>query len=97
MPQVVLSRRAIAGINRCRRFLEIKNRRAAQEASDTIDAHLQTLRAMPQMGRLLPGPKAVRELVIPFGDAGYIARYRFDEGADIVFVTGLRHQREAGF
>ncbi|MBX9907387.1 MAG: type II toxin-antitoxin system RelE/ParE family toxin [Beijerinckiaceae bacterium] len=97
MPHVVVSRRAIADINRCRRFLEARNRRAAQDASDTIDRYPQSLRSTPQVGRPLPGRKEVRELIIPFGDAGYIARYRFDEAANVVFVTGLRHQREAGF
>lgn len=97
MPDVVVSRRAIMGINRCRRFLEIRSRRAVNDASDTIDRYLQTLESTPQVGRLLPGRNGIRELVIPVGDAGYVARYRFDQAADVEFVTGVRHQREAGF
>jgi plasmid stabilization system protein ParE len=85
------------GINRCRRFLEIRNQRAARDASDTIYQCLQKLESTPQVGRLLPGSKAVRELIIPFGDAGYVARYRFDKAADVVLVTGVRHQREVSF
>jgi hypothetical protein len=48
------------------------------------------------MGRPFEGEPALRELVIPFGDAGYAALYRFDLAADLVLVLAVRHQREAG-
>jgi plasmid stabilization system protein ParE len=92
-----VSRGALAGINRCRQFLAARNPRAANEASDTIDRYLLSLKTHPEIGRLLSYERGLRELVIPFGDSGYVARYRFDPSADIVFVTGLRHQREASF
>jgi len=39
----------------------------------------------------------LRELVIPFGDSGYIALYRYDPIADAVYVLAFRHQKEVGY
>ena len=36
-----------------------------------------------------------RELLIHFGDSGYVALYRY--AADLVTVLALRHQKEAGY
>ncbi|MEO8870256.1 MAG: type II toxin-antitoxin system RelE/ParE family toxin [Granulicella sp.] len=55
---------------------------------------LQTTRAM---GRPFGEAPALRELMIDFGDSGYVALYRHDPSADIVFVVAFRHQREAGY
>jgi hypothetical protein len=38
----------------------------------------------------------LRSLVIPFGDAGYVALYRHDPVRDLVVVLAFRHQRDAG-
>jgi ParE toxin of type II toxin-antitoxin system, parDE len=39
----------------------------------------------------------MRELVIPFGESGYVALYRHDAEADLVYILAFRHQREAGY
>jgi mRNA-degrading endonuclease RelE of RelBE toxin-antitoxin system len=39
----------------------------------------------------------LRELPISYGDAGYVALYRFDPDTDAVYVLAFRHQREAGY
>ncbi|ERS11341.1 hypothetical protein Q668_18910 [Alcanivorax sp. PN-3] len=39
----------------------------------------------------------MRELVIPFGDSGYIALYRFEPADDTVYVLVFRYQKEAGY
>ena len=39
----------------------------------------------------------MRELIIPFGDSGYVALYRYDSKADTIYVLAFRHQKEAGF
>lgn len=39
------------------------------------------------------GNPLLRELIIPFGSAGYVALFEI-EGDDIVTVLALRHQRE---
>lgn len=48
------------------------------------------------MGRTVDElPEAYREWVIPFGDSGYVARYRIE--GETVTILAVRHQREAGF
>ncbi len=37
------------------------------------------------------------ELLIEFGDSGYVALYRFEPKDDAVFVLAFRHQKEAGY
>lgn len=49
------------------------------------------------MGRPFPELPELRELVISFGDSGYVALYRFDPTADAVYVLAFRHQKEAGY
>ena len=56
---------------------------------------LQVLTRHPLIGRPLDG--GWRELVIGRGGRGYLARYLFDAFGDVVRVTALRAQREAGF
>ena len=55
------------------------------------------LAVTPAIGRPFDGDTDLRELPIPFGDSGYVALYRFEPGADTVYVLAVRHQREAGF
>ena len=39
----------------------------------------------------------LRELVISFGDSGYVALYRYEPTAEAVHVLAFRHQKEAGY
>jgi len=39
----------------------------------------------------------LRELVIAFGDSGYVALYRHEAADDVVYVLAFRHQKEAGY
>lgn len=39
----------------------------------------------------------LRELIIDFGQSGYIALYRHEPSDDAVYVLAFRHQREAGY
>jgi hypothetical protein len=36
-----------------------------------------------------------RELIIKFGESGYVALYHYD--GDVVMVLTIRHQKEAGY
>ncbi|MFZ4539708.1 type II toxin-antitoxin system RelE/ParE family toxin [Propionivibrio sp.] len=57
---------------------------------------MQILILQPGIGRpVLDLPPEFRELVIDFGDSGYIARYHVSP--DLVTVLAIRHQREVGY
>jgi plasmid stabilization system protein ParE len=49
------------------------------------------------MGRPWSGAPDLRELLIPFGDSGYVALYRHVAARDTVVILALRHQTEAGY
>lgn len=62
-----------------------------------IVRQLALLETHPAVGRPLPDFPELRELVIPFADAGHVALYRHEPADDAVYVLACRHQREAGY
>lgn len=96
MPQIKITAGAAHGLERCRRFLAEKNPLAARRAADTIKYHLNLLASHPDMGRPFEEQPELRELLIPFGAAGYVALYRYLPNEDNVFILAFRHQKEVG-
>jgi plasmid stabilization system protein ParE len=94
---VIVTAGAAAGLERCRLFLADKNPRVARRAADAIKKAFALLEDFPEIGRPSPQEPAWRELLIAFGDSGYVALYRHDPKEDAVFVLAFRHQREAGY
>ena len=66
-------------------------------AGQAIAHQLGLLEAEPLIGRPFDGLPELRELIIPFGDTGYVALYRHDIKVDSVYVLAFRHQKEAGY
>ena len=62
-----------------------------------IEHQFALLVTEPEMGRPLSDLPALRELIIPFGDSGYVALYRHEAKSDSVYVLAFRHQKEAGY
>jgi len=88
---------AAAGLERCRCFLANKNPLAAQRAAAVIRQQFLLLETHPNIGRPDIDEPGLRELLIPFGDSGYVALYRFMPADDAVFLLAFRHQKEAGY
>ncbi|OAI04455.1 type II toxin-antitoxin system RelE/ParE family toxin [Methylomonas methanica] len=97
MPRVIVTQGAIQGLERCRRFLIAKNPLAAKRASQAISGQFRLLESEPDIGRPLQDIQELRELIIPFGDSGYVALYRYEPGANAIHVLAFRHQKEAGY
>lgn len=97
MPQVVVTEVAAEGLERCRQFLASKNTEAARRAGQAIDRLFLLLETAPDIGRPLPEMPELRELVILFGDSGYVALYHHKPADDAVYVLTFRHQKEAGY
>jgi len=97
VPRIILVAGAVRGLERCRRFLAPKNPQAARRAGQFIERQLALLGSNPDIGRPLPELPQLRELIIPFGDSGYTAMYRYDPASDCVYVLAFRHQKEAGY
>ncbi len=95
MATVVYSARALSNLQRAFEFLARENPDAAVAAASAIRTAVESLVAHPLLGRRVHGD--IRELVISFGQTGYIALYRFVVPQDEVRVLAIRHQREIGF
>lgn len=95
MAQVVYSARSLDHIARAFQFRRGKNPDAALDAVAAIQSAVDNLRAHPLIGRRIEGE--LRELVISYGQTGYLALYRFVISQDEVRVLAIRHQRELGF
>ena len=81
----------------CRRFLAEKNPGASRHAAVVIEKHLSVLENNANEGRPLEDYPDLRELIIPFGESGYVVLYRCSEDSDEVFLLPFRHQKEAGY
>lgn len=97
MPRVIVTEGATQGLERCRLFLIEKNPKAAKRAAKVIEHTFALLETEPEIGRPFDDLTKLRELIIPFGDSGYVALYRFDKNSDSVYVLAFRHQKEAGY
>ena len=95
MAQVVYSARSLAHIERVFQFLRNKNPAAALDAGTAIQSAVDNLSAHPLVGRRIEGE--LRELIISYGQTGYVALYRFVVARDEVRILAIRHQRELGF
>jgi plasmid stabilization system protein ParE len=97
VPQVIITEGAAQGLERCRRFLAAKAPEAAKRAGQAIEQQFLLLEKAPDIGRPFPELPELRELVITFGDSGYVALYRHEPADDAVYVLAFRHQKEAGY
>ena len=70
---------------------------AAQLAVDSIRTQVESnLSSTPFIFRKATQSPFLRELVIPFGAAGYVALYEID-GASSVNILAIRHQLEEDY
>lgn len=97
MPHVIVTAGAVEGLERCRQFLATKAPEAARRAGQAIERQLRLLETAPDIGRPFPEIPELRELVIAFGDTGYVALYRHELTTDTVYILAFRHQKEAGY
>jgi plasmid stabilization system protein ParE len=78
-------------------FLLEKDVTAAEHALDAIKGAVELLRFSPfSCRKALPDSPFLRELIIPFGSAGYIALFEIDS-ASTVNILAVRHQREEDY
>jgi plasmid stabilization system protein ParE len=89
---------AAEDLNRLYDYLLERDPYAADRALAAIEQALGLLEYSPFSCRkalLQSGPRW-RELIIPFGRAGYVALFEIDD-ATTVTITAVRHQREEDY
>ncbi len=76
---------------------ERKKPQVSLRAGQAIERQFALLGTEPEIGRPFDDLPELREFIIPFGDSGYVALYRHEIKADVVYVLAFRHQKEAGY
>jgi plasmid stabilization system protein ParE len=95
---VIWSPWSIECIKRLYSFLAEKNLEAAKAAAALILKQAVILGRFPDAGRPAEDlDPEHREILIPFGAAGYVLLYRFDKDKSAVTVLAVRHQKEIGY
>ena len=77
-------------------FLLEKDFEAAVRARAAIDAGIELLSFSPFSCRKAGDSPMLRELLIPFGSAGYVALFEID-GPATVTILAVGHQREDNY
>lgn len=95
MAQVVYSENALANLERAFQFLAEHDPRIGAAAARAIREAVDILAKHPLVGRRISGE--LRELVISYGNTGYVALYRFLPRQDVVRILAVRHQRELDY
>ena len=74
---------------------DVADRAMAERALEAIRHAISGLERSPFSYRKASGGDSpfLREVVIPFGGAGYVALFEI-EGGDVVTILAVRHQRE---
>ncbi len=97
MSQLSLTSEAVQDLARCRRFLFLKSPSVARRADSVIADALSLLKTTPEMGRPYRENPILRELIIKFGNSGYLALYRYDPDQDAVHVLAFKHALEEDY
>ena len=86
---------AINDLQRLRLFIAEQNPAAAQRAVALIKEAVALLTANPFAGKTPEDLPDYHDIIIPFGAAGYVLRYRIQH--ETIFIVALKHAKEAGF
>jgi plasmid stabilization system protein ParE len=97
MPRVIVTSKAVEGLERCREFLAIKNPLVSRRAAKVIAVSFRQLEDYPEIGRPYDDNPELRELVIEFGAAGYVTLYRYLPIEQAVYILAFKHQKELQF
>ncbi|MDX2015485.1 MAG: type II toxin-antitoxin system RelE/ParE family toxin [Myxococcaceae bacterium] len=93
MAKVLITARALTDLERLVDFLlDAGAEETARRAREQIVDAFRVLERHPLIGR--PAQRGLRELVISFGRAGYVAVYRYRPEEDLILILAVRHQRE---
>ena len=95
MPQINFAPATIEDLAILSNFLHQNNPLAAKQAGLAIIKAIKILSDYPQAGRPDDDDSEYRELIIDFGNSGYVAKYHYKN--DQVTVVKVKHQKEVGY
>lgn len=93
---ILFAGEALADLERILEFNLERDPASALEHIDKIRSAVMLLEEHPEIGRPVRG-STLRELVVSYGNTGYVALYEHSPAEKLVRVAAVRHQREAGY
>lgn len=93
---ILFAEDALADLERILEFNLERDPATALDHIDKVRSAVLLLDIHPDIGRPVRG-SPLRELVISYGNTGYIALYEHSPAEGLVRVAAIRHQREAGY
>jgi plasmid stabilization system protein ParE len=96
--RVRLTLEAVEDLKQLQAFLIDRDLAAAERALDAIESAFALLEHSPfSCRKAWPGDRPLlRELIIPFGNAGYVALFEIDDPHHLS-ILAVRHQREEDY
>lgn len=92
--QLRFTEAALGDIERLYRFLADQDIRAADTALHALKKAWELLGSFPFSARKAdPANPFLRELLVPFDGAGFVALFEIEDGATVT-ILAVRHQRE---
>ena len=92
--QLLFAEAALRDVERLYRFLVDQDVLTAKAALDALDKGWDLLSHFPFSARKAdPANPFLRELLIPFGGAGYVALFEITDGTTVT-ILAVRHQRK---
>ena len=95
MARVEVTPKALRDLERLFDFIATEDPARASDQVGSVRRAFELLADHPLLGREAEDGR--RELVLSRGRYGYIAKYRWLPGDEVVLVLAVRHQREAGY
>ena len=92
--KLIVSRAALADLERLQAFLAGKDLYAAQRAVSGIVSAIDSLVVFPDRGHSA-GLAGMRDLFVPFGRSAYIVRFAHDQQRGEIVILRIWHGREA--
>ncbi|MES2832013.1 MAG: type II toxin-antitoxin system RelE/ParE family toxin [Pseudomonadota bacterium] len=86
-----MSRRFFGTRGSCQHSCRVNSSEAARRAGQAIERQFLLLETAPDIGLPFPEMPELRELVIAFGDSGYVTLYRHEPADDAVYVLAFQH------
>jgi len=83
-PKLIWDHRAVDDLSKIREFIDPQNKKAALNAAQRIIKSANLLLDNPYLGRPLEDMPEFSELFIPFGQRGYVMRYRVENKKIII-------------
>lgn len=95
MARLIVTDRALEDMERLVDFARGQGKPDAEAITEVILEGVAVLERHPFAGR--PSDAPHRELVVTYGDSGFIVLHLVPEPGEFVVVLAIRHQRESGF